>query len=93
MLSLSRKAFANRVEFRSVLNLPLIFSMATGIVKKKVEGKGFGFIAVEGQEKDLFFHAKELMGVTFEELREGESVSFEVTQSEKGPAATSVSRA
>ncbi len=93
MLSLSRKAFANRVEFRSVCNLSLIFSMATGIVKKKVEGKGFGFIAVEGQEKDLFFHAKELMGVTFEELREGESVSFEVTQSEKGPAATNVSRA
>lgn len=66
--------------------------MPTGVVKKKVEGKGFGFIGVEGQEKDLFFHSKELMGVTFEELREGDQVSFEVTQSEKGPAAVSVSR-
>ncbi len=93
MLQVSRQAFANRVEFRSVLNLPLIFSMATGTIKKLVEGKGFGFIAVEGQEKDLFFHAKELSGVTFEELKEGDAVSFEVTQSEKGPAAVNVSRA
>ncbi len=67
--------------------------MPTGVIKKKVEGKGFGFIGVEGQEKDLFFHAKELMGVTFDELREGDQVSFEVSQSEKGPAATGVTRA
>lgn len=58
-----------------------------------VEGKGFGFIAREGEAKDLFFHAKELVGVTFEELKEGDMLSFEVTESEKGPAATNVSRA
>jgi len=34
-----------------------------GVVKKKVD-KGFGFIAVEGQEKDLFFHRNSLVGVT-----------------------------
>lgn len=67
--------------------------MATGTIKKKVEEKGFGFIGVEGQEKDLFFHSKELVGVTFPELKEGESVTFEVIQTEKGPAATNVSRA
>lgn len=67
--------------------------MATGTIKKKVEEKGFGFIGVEGQEKDLFFHSKELVGVTFDELKEGDTVSFEVIQSEKGPAATNVSRA
>jgi len=67
--------------------------MATGTIKKLIEGKGFGFIAVEGQEKDLFFHAKELSGVTFEELKEGDAVSFEVTQAEKGPAAVNVTRA
>lgn len=70
-----------------------LFAMPTGTIKKKIDGKGFGFIGVEGQEKDLFFHAKELVGITFEELNEGDTVSFEVTQSEKGPAATSVSRA
>ncbi len=67
--------------------------MPTGTIKKLVEGKGFGFIAREGEAKDLFFHAKELVGVTFEELKEGDMLSFEVTESEKGPAATNVSRA
>jgi CspA family cold shock protein len=65
--------------------------MPTGVIKKLTE-KGFGFIGVEGQEKDLFFHSKELMGVTYPELREGDQVSFEVAQSEKGPAAIKVTR-
>lgn len=67
--------------------------MPTGTIKKKVEEKGFGFIGREGEAKDLFFHSKELVGVTFDELREGDQVSFEITQSEKGPAATNVTRA
>ena len=60
---------------------------------KTLTGKGYGFIAREGETKDLFFHSKELVGVTFEELQVGDTVTFEVTQSEKGPAATKVSRA
>jgi len=60
---------------------------------KTLTDRGFGFISREGEEKDLFFHSKELSGVTFEELRVGDKVTFEVTQSEKGPAATNVSRA
>ncbi len=54
---------------------------------------GFGFIAREGEEKDLFFHSKELQGVTFDELKVGDTVTFEVVETEKGPAAVSVSRA
>ncbi|MDD5050112.1 MAG: cold shock domain-containing protein [Candidatus Pacebacteria bacterium] len=65
--------------------------MQTGTIKTLTQ-KGFGFISREGEAKDLFFHSKELKGVTFEELREGDKVSFEVTQGEKGPAATGVSR-
>jgi CspA family cold shock protein len=64
----------------------------TGTIKTLTD-KGFGFIAREGEPKDLFFHSKELVGVTFDELAVGDTVSFEVTQSEKGPAATQVSRA
>ena len=64
----------------------------TGTIKTLKE-KGFGFITRPGEAKDLFFHSKELVGVTFEELHEGDTVSFEVVQSEKGPAATGVSRA
>ena len=65
--------------------------MATGTIKNLTE-KGFGFIAREGETKDLFFHSKELVGVTFDELRTGDTVSFEVVDGEKGPAATQVSR-
>ena len=54
--------------------------------------KGFGFIKVEGQEKDLFFHSNELVGVSFDELREGDTLSFEVADSPKGPNAVKVSR-
>lgn len=66
--------------------------MMTGTIKTLTD-KGFGFIAREGEAKDLFFHSKELVGVTFDELQIGDTVSFEVIQSEKGPAATNVSRA
>lgn len=60
---------------------------------KTLTDKGFGFISREGETKDLFFHSKELVGVTFDELRQGDEVTFEVTQGEKGPAATNVQRA
>ena len=65
----------------------------TGTIKKLMEGKNFGFIAREGGAKDLFFHANSLVGVTFEELREGDAVSFEESDSDKGPNATNVQRA
>lgn len=60
---------------------------------KTLTDRGFGFISREGEAKDLFFHSKELSGVTFDELKVGDQVTFEVTQGEKGPAATNVSRA
>jgi len=60
---------------------------------KTLTGKGFGFISREGETKDLFFHSKELKGVTFEELRVGDAVTFEVVEGEKGLAAVGVSRA
>jgi len=59
---------------------------------KKLTDKGFGFIAVEGEEKDLFFHQNELQGVSYEELKEGDKVSFEKADSPKGPNAVSVTR-
>lgn len=63
-----------------------------GIVKT-LNQKGFGFISREGETKDLFFHSSELVGVTFDELKTGEEVTFEITQGDKGPAATNVARA
>ncbi|MBP6884219.1 MAG: cold shock domain-containing protein [Candidatus Pacebacteria bacterium] len=64
----------------------------TGTIKKLTD-KGFGFIAAEGLEKDLFFHSKNLVGVMFDELREGEAVSFETEDSPKGMNAVNVQRA
>jgi len=61
-------------------------------VIKKITDRGFGFIGAEGQEKDLFFHSKSLVDVTFDELREGDAVSFDIENGEKGPAAVNVRR-
>jgi CspA family cold shock protein len=60
-----------------------------GTVKTKTD-KGFGFISREGEEKDLFFHSTDLSGVTFDELQEGASVTFDVVDGEKGPSAKNV---
>ena len=59
---------------------------------KTLTDRGFGFIAREGETKDLFFHSKDLKGVTFEELKAGDVVNFEVVNGEKGQAAVKVSR-
>ena len=58
----------------------------------RVTDRGFGFITREGEDKDLFFHANELVDTSFEELREGDAVSFELSDTPKGPAATQVKR-
>jgi cold shock protein len=63
-----------------------------GTIKKKTD-RGFGFISREGETKDLFFHSKDLVGVTFDEIQEGETVTFDVVDSEKGPNAKNVKRA
>jgi len=59
----------------------------------RLTDKGFGFISREGEEKDLFFHANELRGVDYNDLREGDTVTFEVAEGPKGLNAVNVSRA
>ena len=66
--------------------------MEQGKIAKLVKDRGFGFITAEGMEKDLFFHAKELQDLTFEELNEGDAVEFEIGESPKGPNAINVKR-
>jgi CspA family cold shock protein len=62
--------------------------MAEGTIKRLTD-RGFGFIKTEGT-KDLFFHSSSLQGVTFEELREGQKVSYTEGQGKKGPCAENV---
>lgn len=59
---------------------------------KKLTDKNFGFIAQDGAD-DLFFHANNLDGISFEELREGDEVTFEVEKTPKGNAAVNVKKA
>jgi CspA family cold shock protein len=65
--------------------------MATlnGTVKRLVSGKGFGFIlADDGNE--YFFHNSACTQVTFDELQEGQAVTFERGQGPKGPRGENV---
>lgn len=62
-----------------------------GVIARLTD-KGFGFIQREGKDKDLFFHSNEVVGTTFNDLREGDRVSFEVGEGPKGPNAVKVSR-
>ena len=66
--------------------------MQTGTIARLTD-KGFGFIKREGEMKDLFFHSNELVNVKYDELREGDTVTFEVAESPKGLNAVKVSRA
>ena len=64
-----------------------------GTIARLVNDRGFGFITPEDGSKDVFFHAREVQGVRFDDLKEGETVTFEVTTTDRGPAATNVVRA
>lgn len=65
--------------------------MQTGTIKKILD-KGFGFIGVEGQEKDLFFHMNEVQNAHFDDLKEGDAVEFETEDGPKGLSAVKVSK-
>ncbi|MBD0254663.1 MAG: cold-shock protein [Cytophagales bacterium] len=60
--------------------------MQSGIVKFFNESKGFGFIKVEGSDKDVFVHVSGLI----DEVKERDQVTFEVEQGRKGPNAVNV---
>jgi CspA family cold shock protein len=67
--------------------------MMTGIIKRLTD-KGFGFITPDGEgAKDVFFHVSALIDVAFDDLREGDKVTFDIEESDKGPRAVNVQRA
>ncbi|MEO2046229.1 MAG: cold shock domain-containing protein [Pirellulales bacterium] len=62
--------------------------MPEGTIKRLTD-KGFGFINT-GSEQDMFFHSSNLEGVSYDELREGQQVSYTEGQGPKGPRAENV---
>ena len=62
--------------------------MPEGIIKKLTD-KGFGFIKT-GEHKDLFFHSSNVQGVSFDELQEGQQVTYTEGMGPKGPCAENV---
>jgi CspA family cold shock protein len=62
--------------------------MAEGTIKRLTD-KGFGFISTGG-DKDLFFHSSSVQGCSFDDLHEGQKVSYTEGQSPKGPRAENV---
>jgi len=64
--------------------------MATGTVKWFNDAKGFGFITPEDGGNDLFAHHSAIEMHGFKSLKEGQKVTYDATQGQKGPAAANI---
>ncbi len=63
--------------------------MASGTIKRMIRDKGFGFIG-SGDGNEYFFHQSACVDTPFDQLREGQNVSFDVGRGPKGPRAENV---
>ena len=57
--------------------------MTSGVVKRVVDGRGFGFVS-SNVGRDIFFHYSELNGVKFQALRKGQKLTYRVGLGNKG---------
>ena len=70
--------------------------MSNGTIKRLVTDKGFGFISPDDKaelpagKEDLFFHTTAVVGGTIDGLKEGQKVSYTLSDGPKGPQATEV---
>ena len=67
--------------------------MPQGKVKWFDEAKGYGFIVPNEGGKEVFVHYSSIQGNGFKTLKEGDTVSYELTEGPKGPQATRVTKA
>ena len=64
--------------------------METGTVKFFDEVKGFGFITIDGQDKDVFVHFSAIVSDDFKTLNDGDRVQFQIVEGERGEQAAEV---
>ncbi|MFZ5484136.1 MAG: cold-shock protein [Pseudomonadota bacterium] len=64
--------------------------MATGTVKWFNDSKGFGFITPDGGGEDVFAHFSAIQSKGFKSLKEGQRVTFDVTEGPKGKQAANI---
>ncbi len=67
--------------------------MANGTVKWFNDSKGFGFITQDDGGADVFAHYSEIKGDGFKTLAEGDVVTYEVVEGDKGPKAINIEKA
>jgi cold shock protein len=79
--------FPTRVSIKDAID------MATGTVKWFNDAKGYGFITPDDGSEDLFAHFSAIQMNGFKTLKEGQKVSFEVTQGPKGKQASNIQNA
>jgi CspA family cold shock protein len=66
-----------------------VFDVANGTIKRLVRDRGFGFIRDDGGQ-EWFFHRSSVKAGSFEQLNEGQRVSFDEEPSAKGPRAGNI---
>lgn len=64
--------------------------MSTGKVKWFKADKGYGFITLEGETRDIFVHFSAINASGYRTLEEGQTVEFEIVESDRGPQAANV---
>lgn len=69
------------------------YTMPTGVVKWFNDAKGFGFITPDDGGEDLFAHFSAINMGGFKSLKEGQKVSFEITDGKKGKQASNIQAA
>ena len=71
----------------------MVTVLPQGKVKWFDEAKGYGFIVPNEGGKEVFVHYSSIQGNGFKTLKEGDTVSYELTEGPKGPQATNVTKA